>query len=405
MRELVQCLLAALEAEDLDDLVTAPQVLDRTALLVKVRNCVDAELTRTVRRAENIQAPEHDGLTSMRSWLRGHLRLSAREAHRLVANGRTLEQLPAVAAAFTAGAVTAEQVAVVAPVAAVDVQAEAVGQGVDLSQIDRVLADVATTQVHAALGTAVQHVLDRLDPDGTEPDPTEGRAVSIARHPDGSVTGRFDLDAVGGEKVCTVLESMLQASRPAGDTRTRSQRLADALVQWADNTLADGRLPILRTIRPHVIVTIPLTDLIDPATVPGAGSTGFGAEISAARARMLACEGSITRIVIGPEGQPLEEGRTKRVYPPHLRRAVEVRDHHCVFAGCDAPSYWCDVHHLLHWAHGGDTDLDNAALLCERHHSKVHSGFTVQRHPDGRWRTRRPDGTEILLAEPLLVGG
>ncbi|MCW2742474.1 MAG: endonuclease, partial [Blastococcus sp.] len=132
-------------------------------------------------------------------------------------------------------------------------------------------------------------------------------------------------------------------------------------------------------------------------------STGFGAEISAARARMLACEGSITRIVIGPEGQPLEEGRTKRVYPPHLRRAVEARDHHCVFAGCDAPSYWCDVHHLLHWAHGGDTDLDNAALLCERHHSKVHSGFTVQRHPDGRWRTRRPDGTEILLAERLAL--
>ena len=68
-----------------------------------------------------------------------------------------------------------------------------------------------------------------------------------------------------------------------------------------------------------------------------------------------------------------------------------------MFAGCDAPSYWCDVHHLVHWADGGQTDLDNAGLLCERHHTKVHHGFRIEREPDGRWRTWRPDGTEIVL--------
>jgi hypothetical protein len=394
--------LDSLAAEDLDGLVPS-QVLARTAALVRARNRLEAELTRTVRKGENMQAPEHDGLKSMRSWLRGHLRFSAREAHRMVGNGRVLEQLPAVAVAFAAGEVTAEQVAVIAPVAAVEVQAEAVGRGVDLAAVDEVLAEVASTQVHAALGQAVRHFLDRLDPDGTEPDPTEGRAVVIARHADGGMTARLDLDAVGADKFCTVLESMLQASRPAGDTRTRAQQLGDALVQWADNTLAGGKLPILRAVRPHVIVTIPLADLVDLARLPGVAATGFGAEISAARARMLACDGNITRIVLGPEGQPMEEGRTKRVFPSHLRRAVEVRDHHCVFAGCDAPSYWCDVHHLVHWAHDGETDVDNGALLCERHHTKVHSGFTVERPPDGRWRTYRPDGSEIVIGEPLLA--
>ena len=49
----------------------------------------------------------------------------------------------------------------------------------------------------------------------------------------------------------------------------------------------------------------------------------FGARISAARARWLACDGNITRIVIGPDGQPLDVGRTKRVFPPHIRRALE----------------------------------------------------------------------------------
>jgi hypothetical protein len=46
----------------------------------------------------------------------------------------------------------------------------------------------------------VQRYLAALDPDGPEPDPTAGRRLTIARHADGSITGRFDLDAVGGEK-------------------------------------------------------------------------------------------------------------------------------------------------------------------------------------------------------------
>ena len=68
------------------------------------------------------------------------------------------------------------------------------------------------------------------------------------------------------------------------------------------------------------------------------------------------------------------------------------------FAGCEAPSHWCDVHHVAEWlAHDGETNLENSALLCERHHTKVHHGFRVERLPDGRWRTWRPDGTEILV--------
>jgi hypothetical protein len=187
---------------------------------VRARNRIDAELARTVRAADLARAAEHDGLESMQSWLRGHARLSAGEARRLIRDGRASEQLPAVAAAFAAGSVTAEQVAVVAPVAAMEVQAEAVGQGVDLAAVDSTPAEVAATQPHAQLGRVAHHYLARLDPDGPEPDPTEGRALILAKHPDGSVSGRFELDAVGGEKVCAVLESIVQAARPAGDTRS-----------------------------------------------------------------------------------------------------------------------------------------------------------------------------------------
>jgi hypothetical protein len=85
-----------------------------------------------------------------------------------------------------------------------------------------------------------------------------------------------------------------------------------------------------------------------------------------------------------------------------MRRAIEVRDEHCVFAGCDAPPAWCDVHHLLEWdADHGDTSVENSGLLCERHHTKVHHGFRVERDAEGRWHTYRPDGTEILI-EPRV---
>src|SRR6478736_5855300 len=108
MSELLSA-LDALAAEDLHALF-APALLDRTTLLLTVVNRAHAELTRTVREADIVQAAEHDGLKSMASWLRGHGRLSAAAASRLVAHGRVLAQLPAVAAACADGAIGAEQV-------------------------------------------------------------------------------------------------------------------------------------------------------------------------------------------------------------------------------------------------------------------------------------------------------
>jgi hypothetical protein len=389
--------LDSLAADDLHTMV-APQVLDRVAELVRAANRIAAELTRTVRHAEVTQAAGRDGSKTMQSWLRGHVRLSPGAAARLVGNGRALEQLPAVAAGFADGAVTSEQVAVAAPVAGAENQAAAAAQGVDLAEIDAALAEIAATQPHVQLGRAVHHYLACLDPDGPEPDPTEGRSLTLFKHADGTLGLRGQLDAVGGEKLQAALESIVQAARPKGDTRTRAQQQADALVQLADNALASGGLPVCRTVKPQLIVTIPLEDLVDPSTGPGAASTGFGATLSAARARWAACDATVSRMVLDPDGLPLDVGRDKRVVPPHIRRAVERRDRHCVFAGCHAPTHYCDVHHLLEWTRdGGETSLENSALLCERHHTKVHHGFRVQRPPEGRWRTYRPDGTEILI--------
>jgi Domain of unknown function (DUF222) len=395
--------LDELAAEDLFELSDGA-LLDRTAELVRARNRIDAELARTVRRAEIAQAPERDGLKTMPSWLRGHTRLSPALAAQVVRNGRAMEQLPAVATGFSEGRITSEQVAVIATVTRPGNISAAAEQGVDVGEVDDLLAEVASTRQHVHLGRVVHHYLSRLDPDGTEPDPTEIRSLSIARHADGTRTFRGELDAVGGEKFETWLESLVQAARPKGDTRSRAQQMGDALVQGVDNALASGDLPILRSVKPHVVAMINVDDLVDPATGPGAATTGFGAVISAARARWLACDSTISRVVMGPDGHVLDYGRSKRIVPPALRRAVEVQERHCVFAGCEAPTHWCDVHHVLEWLRDeGETSIENSALLCERHHTKVHHGFRIERQPDGRWRTWRPDGSEICIDAPLRL--
>ncbi|MGY1802418.1 DUF222 domain-containing protein [Blastococcus sp. SYSU D00922] len=398
----LQSALDGLAAANLHGM-TPRQKLDDIRALLEARNRLDAQVARWVRSAEHDRAAEEDGSASMQSWLRGHGRLSRSAAGQVVRNGRALDHLPAVEAAFAQGAVTAEQVAVIAPVAKVDRLAAALGQGIDVTEVDRTLAAVAAEGSVEGLARVVHHYLARLDPDGAEPDPTDERSLTLSTFADGTVVLRGQFDAVGGEKLRTALESVVQADRPKGDLRTRSQQNADALVQLADNQLAAGKLPLLRTVRPNVVVTVPAADLLDPATGPAAATLGFADLVSAATARMLACDGTTTPVVTDEHGMPLNVGRTRRVVPPHLRKAVELRDEACVFAGCGAPKYWCDVHHLVHWIAGGETSLENSALLCERHHTKVHHGFRVERRPDGRWRTFRPDDSEIVIGTPLLI--
>jgi hypothetical protein len=136
-------LSSALDGLAADDLHAAfgPQLLDRLRGLLAAQNRLAAEITRTVRECELTQAPEHDGLKSMASWLRGHGHLSPAAAARLVATGRALEHLPAVAAGFADGVVTAEQVAVIAPVATPEHLAAATAQDVDVAGMEAALVE------------------------------------------------------------------------------------------------------------------------------------------------------------------------------------------------------------------------------------------------------------------------
>jgi hypothetical protein len=267
--------------------LSGPALLDRTRDLVAERNRIDAELARTVRIADSKQAFAGDGQATAASWLRGHCRLSKAAAAQVVRNGRALAQLPAVREAHAAGSLTADQVDVIAKITSPKYAALIEQHGGTVADVGAVLAGFAAERQHEDLTRLVHQVLEQLDQDGPEPDPTEERFLSFAKHTDGSITGRFHLDALAAEKFQAALEAHRLADRPAGDERSRSQQQADALAQWADTTLAAGTAPLLRRVKPHVAVKIGIDDLADAATGKGTASLGYGGIVSAAKARQL----------------------------------------------------------------------------------------------------------------------
>lgn len=99
--------------------------------------------------------------------------------------------------------------------------------------------------------------------------------------------------------------------------------------------------------------------------------------------RRLACDGGLVTVVEKANGDPLSIGRKTRVIPPSMRRALVARDRHCQYPGCSHELY-VEGHHIVHWAQGGATRLDNLVLLCSRHHRQLHEfGERIQRGKDG----------------------
>jgi hypothetical protein len=206
---------------------------------------------------------------------------------------------------------------------------------------------------------------------------------------DGMVRVDGDLDPETGQTVLTALRSLLDVwGRSADDRRTPAQRRADALGEICRRYLDSPDRAVVAGERAHLSVTVDVESLERRAG--RRCELGDGGPIGPEAARRLACDASIARVITRGRSEPLELGRRTRVVPPPLRRAVVLRDGGCRFAGCDRPESWCDVHHVVHWADGGETSLPNLLLLCRRHHRLVHERFGL-RMEDGRPMFTRRD--------------
>ncbi|MGB7216677.1 MAG: HNH endonuclease signature motif containing protein, partial [Gammaproteobacteria bacterium] len=100
-------------------------------------------------------------------------------------------------------------------------------------------------------------------------------------------------------------------------------------------------------------------------------------------------------VVEDRDGTPLSVGRKTRTVPAAIHRALWARDRGCRFPGCGRTRF-VEAHHVVHWARGGETSLDNLILLCSTHHMLVHEGgFRIEKDYRDRWFFRRPDGRAV----------
>ena len=206
----------------------------------------------------------------------------------------------------------------------------------------------------------------------------------------GFLNGWFD--AVGWATLRTALDPLARRSG-RDDLRSRDRRYADALVELAEHSLDAGLVPSVGGQRPHLQVTTTLATLAGTPGAPGGVLEGAG-PIAGATVRRVACDANVTRVVLGPDSEVLDMGRTHRLPGLKTRRALRARDGGCAWPGCDRTVSWTAAHHLVHWAQGGATELSNLVLLCHHHHRRVH---------EGGWRLARSDDGKMLAIAPVAT--
>ena len=158
--------------------------------------------------------------------------------------------------------------------------------------------------------------------------------------------------------------------------------LVEALVEMAQASLDSVADPARRSrFRVNLFINTDTSerDMADAA----------GWNVPDAIRRYLTCNGTVTPVFL-ENGLPVSVGRSQYVVPARTRTVIEHRDHgSCRVPGCDA-TLGLEVHHLIHWEHGGRTDTDNLLLVCGKHHRMHHRGRL-----DITGNADQPDGLEF----------
>ena len=300
-------------------------------------------------------------------------------AERMSMTGQPLEPLrPHLAAKQRGGEVSAENADVV-----VRALAPVTRRGFDPDLIDageQLLAQFATQFAPKDLRRLAKQVVDRIDQDGTLPKEElqqDRRFFRMRPTKDGGYAGEFRLTSDCGAKLLSLLHPLAKPrvnSTPTDegklieepDPRHHGQRMHDALNDLCDRLLrSDNAVPDSGGTPATVIVNIDLEDLL--------AKTGYalacdGTLIKTDTALAAADQADIYWAIKHSTGQILHLGRTRRIATLPQTIALYARDKGCSFPGCDIPPEWCQRHHILSWADGGLTDLNNLTLLCAYHH-------------------------------------
>ena len=351
---------------------------DELVQLRRLCNQLEAEITRRVAAFDSAHGYSPDYL-STQSWLRGECKLSPSAASERVRVARKLSDLTQTADAFASGDIGFQHAALITRVA------DETGEQFDV-EAETIFVTAARDLDPWRLRIVAKRFRDAVDPDGSLTDADrqfERRRLHLSQSMDGLFYLNGILDAEGGAVVKSALDALTTPSDGPGVERSSAQVRADQLVEMARRLLDAGNLPEVGGQKPHIAVTASLQALRKELGAGGA-DLDWSLPVPAETARRLACDASVSRILLGAKSEILDVGQETRVIPRALMRALIHRDHGCRFPGCDKPWQWTDGHHIVHWIDGGPTKLGNLILLCRRHHRRLHEeGWRVRMDDDG----------------------
>jgi hypothetical protein len=330
------------------------------------------------------------GFVSCAHWLGVRIGVGEVAAREKVRVARALQDLPQISAALSRGQVSYSKVRALTRIATPQNEGEllAVARTAPASHVERIVREVRRAG-RAGLELAQRQHDDRYLRTHTD---ANGMLVVDGRLP--PEVGQLLVRALeGAQHLLQQGGVSAESSRPEpGPTReTPAQRRADALGLVCKRALA--ALGTAQRGEPYqVLVHCDAEVLADPRA-EGACCLDGGPAISGDTARRLSCDAPVVALV-ERNGEVLSVGRKSRRVSTALYRALRSRDRHCSFPGCTRAGQ--QVHHVQHWADGGETSAANTVLLCRRCHWLLHEGgFSVQgTAPDGL-RFSDPEGREL----------
>jgi Domain of unknown function (DUF222) len=227
------------------------------------------------------------------------------------------------------------------------------------------------------------------------------RGVSLSNSFAGAGRLDGDLTVIAKETLGTALDALMAPPHPE-EHRTPRQRRHDALEDLARFYLDHQNTQLVGGDKPHLNVVCDLDAL--QGIAGGTHQTETGQVLTVNQIRTIACDSSVSRIVLGPDSEIIDVGRRTRTIPAALRRAINIRDQHCTWkGGCDRDPRWCDVHHDRHWANGGATNLDNCRLLCRYHHTLTHQMEQTRDQPVRKWSKTHTRIPQLVPHRPSVA--
>src|SRR3989440_2632669 len=346
--------------------------------LITIRKVIDQlELNFSKLAADFVKTDfwEEQGSASPYDWVRFNCHMTSNAAGDRVAVGELVSNLAESSQAMDDGEIGFAHLAVMARTA------DAVGKAFDETKLLKLARENSPGKFHYKC-LHYRHSVNSKQYAEEQADLAQTNTLHMSRGEDGSFFLTGMLDPVGGAVVRNALEPLARFSGK-DDHRLRPQRMADALIE-----LAGHKTKI------QMQVTSSIETLLDLTGAPGA-ETEFSLPISSKTVERWACDCSLTRVLM-QDSVVIDVGRAERTIKGPKRRALNARDRHCQWPGCERPASWCDGHHIVYWMHGGGDELENLVLLCARHHRMVH---------EGGWQLFKAEDGEIITIPPTVTFG